>query len=91
MPLWLSILLAGLPGAFGLVGAFIYLGGMRRDVHDLTKRSEGWDQLKTDVSYIRGVLDGKREAIVETLADHLQEPRPHANVSRPRSRASKAA
>lgn len=54
MPAWLEILFGAVPGSIGLLVAIFHMGALRRDVHDLIDRSKGWDQAKSDLSYIKG-------------------------------------
>ncbi|CAB4132033.1 hypothetical protein UFOVP134_6 [uncultured Caudovirales phage] len=72
MPEWLMILFGAVPGTIGLICALIFLGGIKRDVHDLVKRAESWDQAGKDLAYLRGRMDGT-EATVDLLQDHALE------------------
>lgn len=83
--MWIMVLCGAVPGIAGLICALIFLGGIKRDVHDLLSRAEKWDKAGEDLAYLRGRLDGT-EATVDLLQDHALE-----RVRRTRPRALKVA
>jgi hypothetical protein len=77
MPIWLMILFGAVPGCLALFVAFTHLGAMRRDVHDLSTRSAGWDQMKLDVAYLRGRFDGTQATVDLLQEQSMDHPRRH--------------
>lgn len=75
MPLWLAILFGAVPGVMGLVVAFFRMGAVHNELKNIAARIEPLTQMASDIAYLKGIEDGKKQASVQALTEHLTADR----------------
>lgn len=71
MPIWLAIAFGSVPGVLGLVVAVWRMGALHNEVKTIKEWIAPLPQMASDIAYLKGVSDGRKEAAAQTLAEQL--------------------
>jgi hypothetical protein len=71
MPLWLQLLSVSTPAALALIAVVWRMGVLHNEVKNIATMIEPIPKMAEDIAYLKGIDDGKRQAAVVALTEHL--------------------